>query len=176
MNPKNLFLSILTVLGLSLALIAQPGMGSGPGRGERGGGPGPGLDRMLDLSEEQEAKIQDLRLQHQKEMLPLRSQLESLGNDLKLAMTADKFDKAKAEKIINEMEKIRTRLHLARVLHQQAVRELLTPEQRKKFDMHLLSGKAFRGPNAPRPDRPGRFFDPDFPHWRQRGGWEAPED
>lgn len=174
MNPKPLLLSILTVLGLSLALIAQPGTGAGPGRGDRGAGPG--LDRMLDLSEEQEAKIQDLRLQHQKEMLPLRSKLESLRDDLKLAMTADKFGKAKAEKIISEMEKIRAQLEIARVLHHQAIRDILTPEQRKEFDMNLLSGKGFRGPRAPRADRPGRSFDQDYPNWRQRGGWDAPED
>lgn len=172
MNPKTLLFSVLAVLGLSLALFAQPGMGLGPGRGERGAGPGLWLDRMLDLSTEQQAKIQDLRLQHQKEMLPLRSQLESLRNDLKLAMTADKFDKSKAEKIIADMEKIRSRLETARMLHHQAIREILTPEQRKEFDMHLLSGKGFRSPRAPRGEGPRG----DFPHWRQRGGWDAPED
>jgi len=142
MKRQISILSILGIMLLSLALLAQPGRGN---RGGQWADRGPWLDRALDLTEEQQAKMEDLRLQHQKEMIPLQSQIESLRSELHLAMTADKFDKGKVEKIVNDMQKVRTQLQMSRVLHQQAVRELLTPEQRKKFDLHILSRKGPRG-------------------------------
>jgi Spy/CpxP family protein refolding chaperone len=149
MKHQTILFSFLSVLLLTAVVLAQPG------RGQRSG-QGPWMDRVLNLSEEQEAKIETLRLQHQKEMIPLRSKLESLQADLHLAMTAEKFDKSKTEKIVGEMQKVRTEMQMGRVMHQQAVRELLTPEQRQTFDLHLLSRKGQRGkggfgpgPNCP---------------------------
>ena len=142
MKRQISILSLLGILLLSLALLAQSGRGNRGGQWEDRGS---WLDRALDLTEEQQAKMEDLRLQHQKEMIPLRSQVESLRSELNLAITADKFDKGKVEKIVNDMQKVRTQLQMSRVLHQQAVRELLTSEQRKKYNLHILSPKSHRG-------------------------------
>jgi len=142
MKRQTLILSLLSIMLLSFVLMAQPGRGPRNGQGPNRG---PWMDQALDLTEEQQAKMEDLRLQHQKEIIPLQSQIESLRSELHLAMTADKFDKSKVEKIVNDMQKVRTQMQMSRVLHQQTVRELLTPEQRKKFDLHILSRKGPRG-------------------------------
>lgn len=170
MKRQTLILSLTSILLLSLVLFAQPGRGPGGGQGAPGGR---WMERALDLSAEQESKIEDLRLQHQKQMLPMRSKLESLQTDLHLAMTADTFDKGKAEKIVNDMQKVRTEMQMSRVLHQQAVRSLLTPEQRKKFDLHILSRKGPRdGRGFGQGD--GRGFGPGYGRGPGGPAWDEP--
>ena len=102
--------------------------------------PGGGPMGMLDLSEEQKAKMQDLRLAHQKEVIPIQSELQKQAASMKLEITADKFNESKVKSIQNEISKLRSELQMKMVLHQRAVRDLLTPEQKKKFDGHILSG------------------------------------
>jgi Spy/CpxP family protein refolding chaperone len=150
MKHQTVILSLLSVLMLTVIAFAQPGKGQRWGqKGERGSW----MQRYLDLTAEQETKIEDLRLQNQRAMIPLRSKLESLQADLQLAMTAEAFDKSKTEKIVTEMQKVRTDMQMAGIMHHQTVREVLTPEQRKKFDAHLLSRKGFRGGRGNCPGR-----------------------
>jgi Spy/CpxP family protein refolding chaperone len=142
---KHMFtLSLIIALLLAANAFARGGPGQGPGKGG-------GMMQMLDLSEEQQSQMEELRLAHHKEMLPLQAQLETLETNLKLEMTAEKFDEGKAKKIVAEMEALRTEMHIKRLLHQQQVRNMLTAEQRQTFDLHLLSE---RGPGGGHGDRP----------------------
>lgn len=133
MRYKTIAMTILSLIVLAAVSSAQPG--KGPGRGFRGGPPIP------DLTEEQEAKIQDLKLDMKKEMLPLQTKLDALDADVKLAMTADKFDESKVSGLVKQMQEIKTQMRMKRIQHHQEVRKLLTPEQRKVFDAHLLSDR-----------------------------------
>ena len=107
--------------------------------------PGGGPMGMLNLTDEQKAKMQDLRLAHQKEVIPLRSELQKQVASLKLEITADKFNESKVKSMQGEISKLRSELAMKMVLHQRAVRDLLTTEQKKKFDEHILSA----GPMGP---------------------------
>lgn len=118
------------------------------------------MAKMLNLSDAQQAKISDLRLQLNKEMIPLRSQLETLRGNLKLAMTEDSFDEGKVRKLIGEISDLRSQMAMKRIQHHRAIRDQLTPEQRKKFDAFLLSnkrgkhkgmGRGMRDHDGPRP-------------------------
>ena len=148
MNRKLLFGILVTGTLLATQLIAQPHPqpGSAP--------PKPGK-MMGDLNEEQQAKVQSLRLQLEKEALPLKAKRESLDADLKAAMTADSFDEGKVRKVVEQMHAIEADLQMLHLRHQRDVRNLLTPEQREKFDLQLLSGKP--GPDfGPPPHHPER--------------------
>jgi Spy/CpxP family protein refolding chaperone len=100
-----------------------------------GGGP----MGMLNLNDDQKTKMQDLRLAHQKEIMPLRSELQKEEVGLKLEIIADKFNESKVKSIQNEISRLRSDLAMKMVLHQRAVRDLLNPDQKKKFDEHILS-------------------------------------
>lgn len=99
-----------------------------------------GKDGANRLTDEQKTQIQDMRLNLQKELLPLRSDLRSLRSDLKLLMVADRYDAGKTDQIIQKMSGIRAEIQKKRIRQQRAIRDLLTPAQRKKFDSRVLSG------------------------------------
>lgn len=122
----------------------MPGMMQGDMQARmHGSGSGPmGLPK---LTEEQQTKLQDLRLAHEKEVLPLRAELEKQRVNLKLELTADKFNESKAKSIEGEISKLTSEIASKMVQHLRAVRDLLTPEQKKVFDQHILSG----GPMGP---------------------------
>ena len=103
------------------------------------GGPG-AMMGQLKLTDDQKTKIQDLRLAHQKEMIPLRADLQKLHSSMKLEITADKFNESKVKSIQADMSKVMNEIASKTILHQRAVRDLLTPEQKKKFDERILSG------------------------------------
>jgi len=128
----------------------------------------PRLNRMerLELTDEQESKIQDLHLAMQKEILPLTSKIHSIGDEIKQEMIAEKFNHSKVKNLIEQKEKIRAEIQFKRAVNQRAVRDILTPEQQKKFDLGVLHrGKAMgmRSRGVGRmPGRPMRMA-PDEP-------------
>jgi Spy/CpxP family protein refolding chaperone len=165
----TLFLSVLAFAQQEPQKAATPPagkmgrMGMMQGRGASGAMMG-----FPKLTDEQRTKMQDLRLAHQKEMIPLRSDLQKLHANMKLEITADKFNESKVKSIQGEISKVMNEIASKTILHQRAVRDLLTPEQRKQFDTRILSGgmmgkgRALRGGMM----RPGRMM--------QRGGRMAP--
>ncbi len=119
--------------------------------------PGMPMMRLLNLTAEQQSQISDLRLQLQKEMLPLRSELMTKRNELKLLMTAEKPDMGKINRKIEEISKIRTEIQKKRVAHRLKIRSLLTEEQRKIFDTQILSGHHGKHHGGGHPMMPGKM-------------------
>jgi protein CpxP len=142
---------ILTIVLMSAA-IAQQGQQKLPTAGMGGmgmmhgnmqgmmGGQAGGPMAFLKLTDEQKTKIQDLHLALQKEVLPVRAELQKQRANLKLELTADKFNEGKVKSIEAEISKLTSDIALKTALHQRAVRDLLTPDQKKQFDQHILSG------------------------------------
>ena len=151
MKRYILFALIFAVLLNLQLLYAQPRDKDGPPRGDR-------MGKMLNLSDEQKSKIEDLRLNFEKEKLPLQSKMHELKNNLKLEMTKDNFDEKKVDQILGQMASLRTEMQKKRINHMRSVRNLLTAEQKKKFDMHILSDHKFvgghRGPQIVQPEHP----------------------
>ena len=94
---------------------------------------------MLNLSKDQKDQITDLRLNLQKEIIPLHSEMEKLRSELKIAVTSDPFDKVNVEKIVTIMADLHKEINMKRIMNQHAIRDLLTAEQRKKYDLFILS-------------------------------------
>jgi Spy/CpxP family protein refolding chaperone len=112
--------------------MGKMGMMRGNGRGAMMGLP--------KLTDEQKTKIQDLRLAHQKEMIPLRADLQKLHSSMKLEITADKFNEGKVKSLQADISKVMNEIAAKTIVHQRAVRDLLTPDQKKVFDQRILSG------------------------------------
>lgn len=142
-HKLNYLISALLILVVSGSIFAQ---GERMGRRQMDDdnpsmGPLKKMAKMLDLTESQQSQIQDLHLKHMREMLPLKSEMESLKTELKLAETEENFNAAKVESIVKKIEALRTKMTMSKILHHQEIRKLLTPEQRKKFDAMRLMGK-----------------------------------
>ena len=92
------------------------------------------------LTEDQQKKIADLRVTHQKEMLALRNQMGELKAKQNTLSTADKPDMKAINANIDEITKLQNQILKNAAEHKQQVRSLLTDEQRLWFDTHHRSG------------------------------------
>lgn len=90
----------------------------------------------LDLNEEQTKQIEEIRLSGQKEMLPLRNLLREKNARLQTLTTSEKYDQSAVDQIVDEISEIRADMLSMRITHRQQIREILTEEQRIKFDAH----------------------------------------
>lgn len=118
----------------------MPGQGRMGMRMQQQGGPNAAQMMLPGLTPEQRKKMTDLRLAHQKETLPLRTQLGKLAGDLKLEITAEKFNEGKVKSIQAEIAKLRNEMETKAVFHKRAVRDLLDADQKTMFDQKILSG------------------------------------
>ncbi|MEE4310406.1 MAG: periplasmic heavy metal sensor [candidate division KSB1 bacterium] len=97
-------------------------------------GPRKGLPAIPDLSADQMKSMQKLRLEHQKEVLPLRTKLQSGRLDLKTLIMEEASQK-QIDRKIEEIGSFRTELMKLKVAHRMEIRNLLTDEQKVFFDM-----------------------------------------
>jgi Spy/CpxP family protein refolding chaperone len=115
----------------------MPGM-DGMGLDEEGG-PGPGdgtgrdpeMQKKLNLSDDQRTKLADIRDRQTRAAIPIRSDLEIAGLDLRKLMRAEKPDQKAIDAQIDKMAGLRARLQKSRVASMLEARAVLTPEQQK---------------------------------------------
>jgi len=159
------------ILGLAAMMFllgfeanAQYGRGYGPGRGngngpDRGYGDGSApMDRMeawLDLSDEQETQIEKLHLDHQKEILPMRNKIREKDAQLN-TMISEGANQSKIDQLVEEIGVLRTEIQKSRMNTHLKVRELLTDEQKVKFDNHFANRFGQGGPMMGLHGRHGR--------------------
>lgn len=154
---KSIALALLiTSMMVSLG-FAQPPIekGSRSERGERF------MERIPDLTDEQNDQIKELKTSHMKEVLPIRNQIDEKQAQLNTLSTAEKVDMAKINKTIEEIGELKVTIAKKRAAHRQQIRNLLTEDQRIVFDtmpMNRGNHKGFkgskRGPRCGmRPDR-----------------------
>ena len=148
MNKSRLLtLGLIVLLAFAIAAMAQPQPAPTPA-----GAPGKFMmGQMLNLTPEQQEQIAALRLELQKKNLPLRSKLNNYRAEIKLLVVSDNYSRSKVESLISKINDVRKQLMLNRIEFQRKVRNLLTPEQRTRFDARILSGKGMHG----KPGRPG---------------------
>lgn len=155
---------ILTVViaGIFLSAILIPVISAQPQKGFRAGFRQPGMQGWrtgMDLTDEQQAKLADLRLTIQKELLPLRTELQGKVAEIQLMKTENAPNLAKIDKLIDAIQELRAKMAKARVRHQLEVRKLLTPEQQKIFDRRMLQmpDRKWKGMGLNRPGFGGEF-------------------
>jgi Spy/CpxP family protein refolding chaperone len=127
--------AILLAFGLVWAQ-PQPGCPMAARTAEPGAEPliqEPAAPELPDLTEAQQVQMDDLRLAHLREMLPLETDLRVREIELDALWRADKLDARKLTGKVKEISELRGRVELARVEHRIAVAGILTKEQRKAF-------------------------------------------
>lgn len=114
--------------------FAGLGAEAGPGRGgeEKGGGIGK-IIRELNLSPEQKEKLKTIRKSHRESIKPLLDQKAEAVKKLHESMKANAAPEVlrTSQKTVSELNKKISEALFENIL---AVREILTPEQRSKFD------------------------------------------
>jgi Spy/CpxP family protein refolding chaperone len=127
-------LAVIGAAGLALGAgmaAAQPGPG-GPGR--RGAGGPERIARVLGLTEEQQARVRDLMEAQRPKHEALREKAAANREALREALSAGNPDPTAVGELAIEGHRLREEGRKVREAHEQALRQLLTPEQRTKFD------------------------------------------
>jgi Spy/CpxP family protein refolding chaperone len=121
------------------------GQAYGPGRSGQAGdqfytrGAGPGF--ALDLTEEQQEQMKALRLEHYKEMKPLKNQMAELKAREKTLMSEENVDMKAINSVIDGETELLNKIKKLQAGHRLAVRDILTEEQLMKLEQ----GMNFRG-------------------------------
>ncbi len=158
MFAKRAILIAIISLFLLGTVIAQPGPKPQPNY------PFLPIFRGLNLSEDQQSKIEDLHLAMQKKMITLRGELQKLQSDFRLMVIDDKVSEGQLEKQLRKIHELKLKMDLERAKTKRKVRALLTDVQKKKFDSMYLAGpkaKKFMHKGKGRPM--GHFPPPQRP-------------
>jgi len=132
----------ILLFGASLEAQIRGGNGERGPRGER-----PDRVRVheqLDLTAEQESKLSEIRISHQKQMIDRQADLRKLRLSIQEEMQKENPDMAAVENLIKNQESLRTTLQLERIQHWNEVREILTPEQRELWQQNRRGFREFR--------------------------------
>ena len=95
------------------------------------------------LTDDQKNKIKELRTPHAREILTLRSLLAERRAHLRMLQTVDKADLNAINSTIDEMTQLQARILKKQAIHTQALRKILTDDQRIAFDMREYSRGKF---------------------------------
>ena len=148
MNWKHITSIIIAVLFLAGSAIAQPPAQAEQGKGPMWGhhppdapmGPHMALCKGLNLTDEQQIQIQNLKLKHQRAMVELQTDVASLRGKLKLLITDDSFKEKEVNGIVDKLAKAHQKRIQMKVKHLREVRDILTDDQKVRFDQKILSG------------------------------------
>ncbi len=121
--------------------IAQQGrhsgdrpMHEGDGRGYVKHSENPSRYDQLDLTDDQKAKIDEIKLASGKNSTQRQNKMNELEAQLRTSITQDKVDKTKVNSLIDEIGKLRTENRKDQMDDHLKIRELLTEKQRIIFD------------------------------------------
>jgi len=92
--------------------------------------------KQLNLTEEQEKKIEQLRLAHQEQMIKLRSDAELKELEIRKLVSADNVTRSEMIKLTKELNAIKAEMELARVNHKMDVYDNLDANQKRLWMEH----------------------------------------
>jgi len=138
---KTKLFSIAIALMLCVTMFGQPGQVANKDREVKKIDKEQGMDKDhgANFTEEQKAKMKEIRIASYKEIKPLKNQLGELEAKQQTLVTADKPDINAINANIDEITKIQNKIMKIKALHHQQVRALLTDEQKIWFDSHKMS-------------------------------------
>jgi Spy/CpxP family protein refolding chaperone len=92
------------------------------------------LVQIPNLTDEQQATLRRMSLELKRELLPIRSKLESKRLDYEFVMLEQPPDLNKIYTLIDDISSLRADMQKKRIAHQFKVRDILTDEQKKVWD------------------------------------------
>ena len=138
MKTKSLVF-VAMIMIFATGVFAQPfGKGKMMNKGQRG-------ERFMnipDLTDAQKTKLKTMRTAQMKDVLPLRNKMRELQAHKQTVSTGDNVNMTELNKTIDEIGALKIKMEKKRAAHRQAVRKILTEDQRVFFDMH--SGRKHR--------------------------------
>ncbi|MBI3593384.1 MAG: hypothetical protein HY200_00330 [Nitrospirae bacterium] len=94
----------------------------------------------LDLTSEQKKIIQQEKIKHQKEAIPLFSKIQMSGVELKEILMGNPIDVAKAKEKLKEKHDAMAEMEMSHILLTQQIKAHLTPEQRDHLESMMEMG------------------------------------
>lgn len=180
-TKRFLLLTAGLVLMTGMLTYAQYGRGQGRGYGMRyGDGTGRQLgycQAIPDLTEEQEAQIETLRLQHLKTMQSYRSEMDELRAQRRSLLIDDDASESEINKNIDATTSLHNKMMKERVKHNQVVKDLLSADQKIYFNQHLMHHRKGRRPGNGRFGNNngkgmGRGYQSDDPGYGMGKRWQ----
>ncbi len=101
------------------------------------------LTEQLDLTDEQQSKVQALLRNHVKEGIRFKADIDTTSIDLQQLLDAQSIDMAKVKTTLQTIAGKEADLRLTHIAAMQDIRKLLTPEQQKQFRAvrgHMMDG------------------------------------
>ena len=112
----------------------------------------------LDLTDAQVAQIKQIRTANKADFEANHQQMKSLHDQLRAVITADTFDEAKAQSLINQVQQLQASQMLEHARQMNAIYKVLNPTQKAKAvklfgDMEFggMRGRGGPGGGAPPP-------------------------
>lgn len=137
MLTKKAFSAVVTLT----LLVALGTVAAGQGRAAR-------IARLKDylaLTDEQTVQITGLLKQHQEAVFPLRQQLRSKNQELRLALEATEPDPNAVGSLVIARSGLNKQLHASNAKLRNGIQSILTPEQKQKFQrLRAGMGRAAR--------------------------------
>ena len=90
--------------------------------------------RLLDLTEEQQSKMKDLRMDMQKRILPLQNKIGEYDAKLQTLASVEQADLKAINKVIDSKMEASAKVMKIKAENHQKIRSILTEEQRIVFD------------------------------------------
>lgn len=156
----------ISVIGtLAVAIILAAAVNFYPQKADQTGGAGfrGQMLKKLNLTEEQQNKIDQLRIEHQKAMIDLRADMQKKRLAMKELMQNGNYTRADFLKAVGNINASRDKIATARANNRMDVYELLNDQQKKIFNDHPMMMGGRHGDRGGRCDGPG-------PMGKDRGG------
>jgi Spy/CpxP family protein refolding chaperone len=121
---------------------------------------------QMDLTPEQKKNIQQIKIKHQKEAIPLFGKIQMSGVELQEILLGDPIDVAKAKEKIKEKHDAMMELEMSHLLLVQQLKSHLTPEQRERMEsmMEMKPQMEMMGPpKEKKPSKKGSEKPADSP-------------
>jgi len=96
--------------------------------------------KIPNLTEEQITNIEGLRVEHLKEMIAFKNNMNELRAKKHTLMTSDNSDMNEINSVIDQMTTLQNRVMKEKASYQQDVRNLLTDDQRVYFNSRPMRG------------------------------------
>ena len=147
MKNKVIFIGmVLFMMSFSQIADAQRGYGRyGRGAGWRTADTTFANCRIPDLTEKQYSEIHHLRTDHLRDMTDFRNELREKDARLRTLSASDKADMKEVNRLIEDIGDLKTKIRKAGFRHRQAVRSLLTKDQKVYFDTQGRRGYLGQG-------------------------------
>ena len=144
---KKLLLPIV-LLVFTVGILAQPGPGMGMGKGKAM------MSEKLNLTADQQKKIEDLRTNHQKKMIDLRATIAKLHIEKKELLNKGNYDRKSFLALEEKIMKQNDIIEMSRKNHQMDVYEVLDAAQKEIWNKRpMRAGKGFHGKRMERNKR-----------------------